>query len=130
MTGSKSLGDTGFLQILGLFQVIMANPEPFRKGGTLSKQPVCTQQNPIFGPFGSPTAFKPPRSQSTVFVEDEYESQRSQRSHRIYVWYIYCVPTFYSNIYYKNQPHVGKYTIYIYHTWILWDWSKWQFFFC
>ena len=25
----------------------------------------------------------------------------------------YCVPTFYSNIYYKNQPHVGKYTIYI-----------------
>lgn len=28
---------------------------------------------------------EPPRSQSTVFVEDEYESQRSQRSHRIYV---------------------------------------------
>ena len=26
MTGSKSLGDTGFLQFLGLFQVIMANP--------------------------------------------------------------------------------------------------------
>ena len=27
LTGSKSLGDTGFLQLLGLFQVIMANPE-------------------------------------------------------------------------------------------------------
>ena len=26
MTGSKSLGDTGFLQFLGSFQVIMANP--------------------------------------------------------------------------------------------------------
>ena len=26
MTGSKFLGDTGFLQFLGLFQVIMANP--------------------------------------------------------------------------------------------------------
>ena len=35
MTGSKSLGDTGFLQFLGLFQVIMANPD--------DKDPVINQ---------------------------------------------------------------------------------------
>jgi len=34
MTGSKSLGDTGFLQFLGLFQVIMANPDSRLFGGS------------------------------------------------------------------------------------------------
>ena len=29
------------------------------------------------------------------------------------LWYIYLIPRFYSNIYYKNQLNVGKYTIYM-----------------